>query len=257
MEEKKWGLSSFALKRIAVLSMVIDHVGSIVLRGMLTPLQVNGVIAVGPGSAEWVRRVFQAREVCDALGAVAFPIFCFLIAEGFTHTRDRGKYTLRMLLFALLSEVPFDLAHYQMVFSPKLQNVMFTLTVSLLTLTALNWARHLAGENRGLCGALTAAFTAAGMALAYLVRGEYVFIGVLAVVLMYLLRERGKFWLLGLVPLLVASPWVLLAAPLLLAYDGSRGRGNKWAFYVFYPAHFLALAALARLATGYISGVLS
>lgn len=256
MERKKWALSSFALKRIAVLSMVIDHAGSIVIRGMLTPLQADGVIAVGPESADWVRRAFQAREICNILGAVAFPIFCFLIAEGFVHTQDRGKYTLRMLFFALLSEVPFDLAHYQVFFSPRLQNVMFTLTVGLLTLTALDWAGRRAGENRGLYGVLTAALTAAGMALAYLVRGEYVFLGVLAVVLMYLLRERGKFWLLGLAPLLVASPWVLLAAPLLLAYDGSRGRGNKWAFYVFYPAHFLVLAALARLAAGYVSGIL-
>lgn len=256
MGEKKWALSSFALKRIAVLSMVIDHVGSIVIRGMLTPLQVDGVIGVGPESAGWVRRAFQVREICDILGAVAFPIFCFLIAEGFAHTQDRRKYTLRMLLFALLSEVPFDLAHYQVFFSPRLQNVMFTLTVSLLTLAALDWAGRRAGENRWLYGALTAVFTAAGMALAYLIRGEYVFLGVLAVALMYLLRGRGKLRLLGLVPLLVASPWVLLAAPLLLAYDGSRGRGNKWAFYVFYPAHFLVLAALAHLATGYVSGIL-
>lgn len=256
MGEKKWAWSSFALKRIAVLSMVIDHVGSIVIRGMLMPLQVDGVIGVGPESAGWVRRAFQAREICDILGAVAFPIFCFLIAEGFTHTRDREKYTLRMLIFALLSEVPFDLAHYQVFFSPRLQNVMFTLTVSLLTLTALDWAGRRAGENRGLYGALTAVFTAAGMALAYLIRGEYVFLGVLAVALMYLLRGRGKLRLLGLVPLLAASPWVLLVTPLLLAYDGSRGRGNKWAFYVFYPAHFLVLAALAHLAAGYVSGIL-
>ena len=90
------------------------------------------------------------------------------------------------------------------------------------------------------------------MVLAYLVRGEYVFLGVLAVALMYLLRERGKLRLLGLVPLLIASPWILLAVPLLMAYDGSRGKGNKWFFYVFYPAHFLVLAGLAQFAAQFV-----
>ena len=181
------------------------------------------------------------------------------MAEGFIHTRDRKKYTLRMLLFALLSEIPFDLAHYHTFFRLSLQNVMFTLTVSLLTLMALDWAERRAGESKGLYWALTAVITAAGMTLAYLIRGEYVFLGVLTVALLYLLRDRigekplyyGR--LLSLVPLLVASPWILLAVPFLLAYNGSRGKGSKWFFYVFYPVHFLALVALAQLAAGLVT----
>ncbi len=253
MEEKRQGLSSFALKRVAVISMIIDHVGSIFIRGMLEPLKVDGVIGVGPGSPQWVRWAFLGREVCEILGSIAFPIFCFLMAEGFIHTRDRKKYTLRMLLFALLSEVPFDLAHYHTFFRLSLQNVMFTLTVSLLTLMALDWAERRAGESKGLYWALTAVITAAGMTLAYLIRGEYVFLGVLTVALLYLLRDKGKLRLLSLVPLLVASPWILLAVPFLLAYNGSRGKGSKWFFYVFYPVHFLALAALAQLAAGLVT----
>ncbi len=252
MEKKKWGLSSFALKRVAVISMIFDHIGSIVIQGMLEPLRVDGMLYIGQDSAGWVRWVFQLRELCDILGAIAFPIFCFLIAEGYTHTRNKGKYTLRMFLFALLSEIPYDLAHYRMPFRFSLQNVMFTLTVSLLTLMALERAERRAGEQKKQYVALSAAITAAGMVLAYLVRGEYVFLGVLAVALMYLLRERGKLRLLGLVPLLIASPWILLAVPLLMAYDGSRGKGNKWFFYVFYPAHFLVLAGLAQFAAQFV-----
>lgn len=253
MEEKRQGLSSYALKRIAVISMVIDHVGSIFIRGMLEPLKVDGVLRVGPGSPGWVRWAFYGREICEILGSIAYPIFCFLIVEGFVHTRDRRKYTFRMLLFALLSEVPFDLAHYHTVFRPSLQNVMFTLTVSLLTLMALDWAERRAGESKSLYWAMAAVLTIAGMLLAYLVRGEYVFLGVLTVAVLYLLRDKGNFRLLGLAPLLIASPWILLAVPFLLAYNGSRGRGSKWFFYVFYPVHFLVLAGLAQLAAELIA----
>lgn len=83
------------------------------------------------------------------------------------------------------------------------------------------------------------------MGIAFLVRGEYVFLGVLSAVLVYLLRDRGKLRTVGLVPLLVVSPWVLLAVPPILLYNGKRGKGSKWFFYVFYPAHFLVFAAMA------------
>ena len=98
--------------------------------------------------------------------------------------------------------------------------------------------------------AAIAAITAAGMGTALLVRGEYVFLGVLAAVLVYLLRGRGRLRVLGLAPLLIVSPWTALAVPVLLLYNGQRGKGNKWFFYVFYPAHFLVFAALAAVITG-------
>ena len=105
----------------------------------------------------------------------------------------------------------------------------------------------------GLCpflGVSRKTNTAAGMGAALLVRGEYVFLGVLAAVLVYLLRDRGRLRVLGLAPLLIVSPWTALAVPVLLLYNGQRGKGNKWFFYVFYPAHFLVFAALAAVITG-------
>ena len=76
------------------------------------------------------------------------------------------------------------------------------------------------------------------------------FLGVLAAVLVYLLRDRGRLRVLGLAPLLIVSPWTALAVPVLLLYNGQRGKGNKWFFYVFYPVHFLVFAALAAVITG-------
>lgn len=243
--EHKISLTGFGLKRLAVASMVIDHMGSFLLRAMMEPYKIDGMLVVNRDSPMVLWRLMEAREVCEALGSVAFPIFCFLMAEGFLHTRDRARYGLRMGLFALLSEIPFDLAHFQAPFSPRLQNVMFTLTVGIFTLLAVSKAEERWRESPGLRWAAIAAATAAGIGIAFLVRGEYVFLGVLSAVLVYLLRDRGKLRAVGLAPLLVVSPWVLLAVPPILLYNGERGKGSKWFFYVFYPAHFLVFAAMA------------
>ena len=88
------------------------------------------------------------------------------------------------------------------------------------------------------------------MAVAYIIRGEYVFMGPLAAALVYLLRDKGRLRIAGLAPLLVVSPWTALAVPFLLLYNGERGRGSKWFFYLFYPAHFLVFAALAMVIGG-------
>lgn len=244
--KKGKGLSGFALKRIAVASMIVDHVGSILLRAMMVPYLSEGTVTVNGDSPAALWRLMEAREVCDVLGSIAFPLFCFLMAEGFLHSRDRVGYGLRMGLFALLSEVPFDLAHYQRPLDLRLQNVLFTLTVSLFTLLLMAGAEDRWPERRAARDGAIAGITLAGAGAAYLLRGEYVFLGVFAVVLFYLLREKGWLRVLGAAPLLVASPWVLLAAPLVLLYSGERGKGSKWFFYCFYPLHFLALAAVSR-----------
>ena len=72
----------------------------------------------------------------------------------------------------------------------------------------------------------------------------------LAAALVYLLRDKGRLRIAGLAPLLVVSPWTALAVPFLLLYNGERGRGSKWFFYLFYPAHFLVFAALAMVIGG-------
>lgn len=246
----KISLTGFGLKRLAVASMIIDHMGSLLLRAMMEPYKIDGILVVNRDSPTALWWLMEAREICEVLGSVAFPIFCFLMAEGFLHTRDRLRYGLRMGLFALLSEIPFDLAHFQTPVSLRLQNVMFTLTVGIFTLLAVSKAEERWRDAPGPRWAAAAALTAAGMFLAYLVRGEYVFLGVLAAVLVYLLRDRGKLRVAGLAPLLVVSPWVLLAVPPILLYNGERGRGSKWFFYVFYPAHFLVFAALAAWLSG-------
>ena len=93
-------LNGFHLKLIAVCTMFIDHMGDTLFPGVM-----------------WLR----------CIGRVAFPIFCFLIAEGCVHTHDRKKYALRLLVFAVLSEIPFNLMTGWAVWNPYDQNVLWTL----------------------------------------------------------------------------------------------------------------------------------
>lgn len=137
-ERKVSLLSGFALKRLAVLSMIIDHIGSIVLSGLLTPYMNDGVIGITSETPKLVRDVFWLKGVCQVLGNLGFPLFCFLVAEGFLHTGDRRRYCVTLGIFALLSEVPFNLAHFHSLWDPTLQNVLFTLCVSSFTLLAIS-----------------------------------------------------------------------------------------------------------------------
>lgn len=239
-------LDGFGLKWIAVISMLIDHFGSIVMDGMLAPYKVDGTIFFTADMPFLVRNAMAIKDVCDILGSVAFPIFCFLVGEGFVHTHNRLKYGALVGAFALLSEIPFDLAHYQTWCCFTMQNVLFTLCIGIFTLYAIGLIEDKWTAVTASRVALTAAAVIAGGALAYLVRGEYVFLGVLAMSLFYLLRN--SWWrFAAFAPLMVASPWALAAAVPLLLYNGKRGRGSKYFFYVFYPAHFLVFWGVAQL----------
>lgn len=240
-------LSGFALKRIAVLSMVIDHFGSIVMDGVLAPYMNNGAVYFTPDMPFFIYHSMYIKEICQALGSAAFPIFCFLIVEGFIHTHSRLRYGVLMAIFAIISELPYDLAHYGVLMDFSLQNVMFTLCVGILTLFAVSRLETL--PRKGLRTVLIAAVILAGAGLAFAIRSEYVFLGIFTIALFYLLRNT-RWQIAGLAPLLIVSPWILLAAPALLLYSGARGKGSKYFFYVFYPTHFLLFFAAARLLAG-------
>lgn len=241
------GLSGFGLKRIAIISMLIDHFGSIILNGVLAPYYSNGALTLTSDMPFLIRYAPLLKDICEALGRVAFPIFCFLLVEGFRHTRSRVRYGVRMGLFALASEVPFDLAHSGQAFDFGLQNVMFTLCIGIFTLLAMRAVAERFAGRRGMRVLLTGLVIAAGMGLAYLIRSEYVFLGVLTIALIDLLHSRGPWRAAALAPLLIVSPWVLLSLVPLSLYNGQRGRGAQYFFYWFYPAHFLLFAGIATL----------
>ncbi len=228
--EKKRGLSGQALKWIAAVAMLADHVG--ILLAFRAPYYLW-----------WGLRVF---------GRIAFPLFCFLLVEGFYHTRDVKKYLLRLGIFALISEVPFDLFLYGEPVYWGYQNVMITLFIGLLLLYLYN---GFLAKVQPIYALMT---LVSMLCLAFVVRCDYGAEGVLIIFLFYFFRYRPLplFLTVGLVMVLMGSiePFAVLSFLPILFYSGEKGgrepagetarQIRKYGFYCFYPAHMLILAGI-------------
>ena len=182
-----FSLSGTALKRIACLSMLIDHIGASCIEA------TYGVAYRTPP------QIVQLDLVLRLIGRLAFPIFCFLLVEGFLHTHDVKKYIGRLFLFGLLSEVPFDMAFFKTPFHWGNQNVYWTLALGVLAMAMLQKSEDADG-NAAWMGRLAALGCAV---VAQLAGTDYGAIGVALIVALYLTRNsRQKQCILGAVLML-------------------------------------------------------
>lgn len=214
MEHKSFGfLNSFTLKMFAIVSMIIDHVGYI---------------------------FFPNATIFRAFGRIAFPIFCFLIVEGFHHTRSHMNYLIRLTIFAFISEIPFDLAFQGMLFDWQHQNVFFTLVLGLISIFCLE------EMNTRKIYILPLILM---WGTAELIHCDYGIGGVIFICMLYLTRETPwiRFVLSALILYVFWGSLELfgLFALLLIAfYNGKRGPSAQMIFYWFYPVHLLVLYAI-------------
>ncbi len=231
-----YGISGSTLKWIAVLSMLIDHIGAI----LIGPYTYDGGFSV-------------LYYTCRLIGRIAFPIYCFLLVEGFLHTRHLANYCLRLALFALISEIPFDLAFRGTLFAWNYQNVFFTLLIGLLTISCMNRMEISLRHAPAVCLLGRIAVLASGMACAWYLKTDYAQTGVLSIAVFYLLRTNKLYASLGACVCLNYLSGLEISAfasvPLIQFYNGSRGAHLKYFFYLFYPLHLLILAVLARSIT--------
>ena len=226
-------LSGSALKIIAVLSMVIDHCAYFLMEHD-TPLY----------------------GVMRCFGRIAFPVFAFLIAEGFAHTRNRARYFITILGFAIISEIPWFLLNGY----DGTHNVMFTLAIGVAALTVFDRLC----EHRPLCVIVISLL----LALAYWTGVDYDWRGVLMIVLFYILRcQTIKPWsdrkdiyfhsqairqIIFTFPLMMhyGIAGAVLASFIIFLYDGTRGHIKgavaKYSFYAFYPLHLTILSLMLQ-----------
>ncbi|MCF0128598.1 MAG: hypothetical protein HUJ70_08490 [Pseudobutyrivibrio sp.] len=146
------GITGGGLKIIAIVAMFIDHFAAIFLTYCFnSKLPDNFAFLKQAGTtAEWFSQnpgilvLYFVITILRAVGRFGFPIFAFLLVEGFTHTRSVPKYARNLFIFALVSELPFNLGFRQKIFAPDYQNVFFTLFLALVTI----WAIRDFAENR-------------------------------------------------------------------------------------------------------------
>lgn len=231
------GLTSTMLRSLAVIFMLCDHMWATVI----------------PGN-NWLTHI----------GRMAFPIFAFQISEGFIHTSNLKKYILRLLGFALISEIPFNLFYGGNWFYPYHQNVMFTLLLGLLAISLIDKARKDKTAKTIIKNALLLIPICLG---AYIGFPDYGFWGFLTVVMFYLFRNFPFAWLLQLIAMLLINlilfegqtvlvelfgktfeiatqGYAVFALIPIWLYGGKKGRSGKvaqYGFYAFYPIHMLIL----------------
>lgn len=246
------GLNGNQLKLIAVVTMILDHIGYLIVGAGILP----GLTEGSQAQAMWT----LAYALLRCAGRMAFPIFCFMLVEGFFHTGDRKKYGLRLALFALISEIPFDLMSAGKLPYWASQNVFVTLTMGLLMLAVLEVIREHAQAGRRLIQQLLVILTFSG--LAWFFRSDYDYIGIMLTAILYMLRfDRKQACLIGFLwmgmtaGVLYLIPGYAAAFWLLSRYNGERGKltgtaADKYFFYLFYPVHILILVLVYRAIFG-------
>lgn len=238
------GLTANMLRTIAVIFMLSDHIWATAL-----------------SFGDWMTYI----------GRMAFPIFAFQIAEGFVHTSNFKKYALRLLGFAVITEIPFNLFYSSRFFNPYHQNVLFTLLLGLLAIKVIDGLK----KDRSLKNiALSVLFL--GLILLASVVGfvDYNHYGVLTVIMFYLMRDFPFAWLGQLIGMILinivifeglvfpveifgknfeipSQGFAVFALIPIWLYGNRKGKSSKilqYGFYAFYPLHMLVLFLIKHFA---------
>ncbi len=223
---QKLSVDGFTLKIIAIITMLIDHTGAVLFPNII---------------------------ILRLIGRIAFPIFCFLIVEGYFHTKNLKKYLTRLFIFAFISEIPFDLALINHVGDYKISylsnlNVFFTLFLGLIVVTIvdkiiLNTDEKLLIKILGTCGILLC------FIFSIILDTDYSAGGLCLILILYLFKteQLKRFIFSGLCLYsffgLVEMTGMLAFLPIGF-YNGKRGLKVKYLFYIFYPLHIIILAII-------------
>ena len=225
--------SNFNLKLLAIITMTIDHI-TIIFRP-------------------------PYYHLFRIIGRISFPLFAFLLVEGFIHTNNYKKYLLRLLLLACISELIYDYTLFNKLFTFTNQNIFFTLSLGLITIKILEKIKMALSNQKDKILKNILIFSSTILIIiiigltSLLLNFSYGFLGILIISLFYLFRNKPKL----LVPSFLLAVIFLSTTTLDLAtifaliplslYNGKLGYNNKLLFYSYYPLHLLVLKCLSFL----------
>ena len=222
--------SGAQLKYIAFLSMLIDHVNKALMYPLLTE---NGFLR-------------YVSDVFDILGRVAFPLFMFFLVEGFFKTGNRFKYLLNLIVFGIISEIPFDLFQSAVLFQPNSNNVMFTFALALVMIWVIDELKvpksYIIPPVLWFPVSIIIVITVCLLSMIWGL--DYEYHGILIAYFFYIFRNNPILSIIGGYLSIFKTPWALLGFGLTLTYNGKRGKQNKILNYLFYPVHLLILGLL-------------
>ena len=255
-DQKTHTFSDDMLKLVAVFTMLLDHAASGILEYYLQYVPLNNVV--------W-ELLYRINSDLRVIGRIAFPLFCFLLIHGFMHTHSRLKYVENLLLFALLSELPFDFLFYDGIDFAH-QNVFLTLLIGLLMIWALEAVNQTNIKMILKCAA-SLPVIAAGIKMSMVLNTDYAWTGVLLILGLYLFRKKkGLQCTIPFVVFFIARVFrnvelgyysfgiqviretfklywsIVISAFMILRCNEKRYiRKGKYFFYAFYPVHISIL----------------
>ena len=223
-------LSGAGLKLIAIISMLADHVNKALIYPYLE--SNHGFLAF-------------ISDVFDIIGRIAFPLFCFMLVEGYFKTRNRKKYLLNLLLFGVISEVPFDMFTTASFFNMNWNNVMFTLALVLVTVWIIDTLKEKMQKRPKALWYLVSILIVLVMCIVSMSLSlDYEHHAILIGYFFYLFHDIPVFAIPFGYASMFKEPWALLGFGLTLTYNGERGKQHKMLYYWFYPVHLLILGLL-------------
>ncbi len=267
------GFPANILKIFAALTMLIDHAAvTLVYAKMAAYPEYVKLVFSGETIAEEVAATIPAEflslysmySVMRLVGRIAFPLFAFLLFEGFMHTSNYKRYLLRVGLCALLAEIPFNLVVTKAapiyglndvetsLFYPQYQNTVFTLLLALLMLYGMKRleASEALPKTAFLQWLGQLACVVVACVLSVLARTDYSYLGILLIAVFYFFRNNKKLQILfGCIVMLSTNIAALFAFIPIGMYNGMlfRSKKFKYFFYLFYPAHLLVLYLISLM----------
>lgn len=217
-------MTSFVLKIIAVIAMIFDHLGYV---------------------------LFDKFSFMNYIGRLAFPIFAFSITEGYIHTKNLKKYFIRLLIFALISQIPYML--FINVFTNTFTlNILFTLALGLFAITIYDKSKN------KLLGILSVTSCAV---LAHFLYFDYGWFGITIIFIFYIFKNKKLYMNLSFCLVTFINYFysyittfrkeylfIILFCCLSLIpinlYNGNKGKNIKYFLYIFYPLHLILLYLL-------------
>lgn len=210
------------LKYIAFASMFIDHFNKAIITPFLT----------GTGPLNVITRIF------DILGRIAFPIFAFMIVEGFFKTKSRWKYLRNLLVFATISEIPYDMFQSAVFINTWSQNILWGLALGLFTIMIIDKLKERI-KKRPLWIFVSIFIVALSSLLSMLISADYEYYAIIIIYIYYLFYDK-RLLASGLGYLVIIKEiYSILGFATVLLYNGEKGKQNKTFNYLFYPAHLL------------------
>ena len=245
--KRKSGITIDTIKIIAMVTMICDHIGFVLIdKGKLYGYNIYlySYAITLPEAASWL----TARAILRMIGRLAFPLFAFCLTEGFVHTSNVYKYVARLAIFALISEIPFDLACFNTPVDFSTQNVFFTLLIGFVGMMVIKKIKD------DLWILKLFAFIGACF-VGNLIRCDYGWEGVALILAIYLTKnsklvQTAVIGAGGIMLSLTRKGFGGFAAVITWFYNGKKSEHSfKYLYYLIYPMHLLLFYLIVYFST--------